>query len=1340
MILILVINIIKICSYNVSELKISLYPTVGEFYEYYMESLLQESQLICKMHPQIPNVQVINQCEEIYQIQGQQFISMSSNNTHFGTLSNNNEIIIYEWKNQMIQQVGVSVLIDPLYNCFNIDLFQNQKILVDCYYNNQVLLIQIIDSQSIIAYQIQSNIPTSTKIQSILNGTNTFIVYAQYFKKYSILTLFSSSFQNLSSLNNQFIDFDIPITISPNIYAITSQELFQLSISSDSQFNFVYNFSPNNMSNYKTINVFYNLWSYSQCDQIYLLCQKGFNTQSEFTVVELLGCERQIIFQNHNCPINNCQSIQNILQNAQFIIYKSIYEMAIFQKEKTQIFYFYQNNQSNQLLYFNNDNELFQFNKEIVVYQISQPSMQINLTNSETPENSSYINLMCSNYNQTYNFSLINIYLQILSKQDTNIYVMSNDGFNNLHFLQSSSLIFNFSGYSGQLLNYTLNKNESYFNVNPITLQNYGKINQTYQLLQILVVNFNQYLIGYHNQYLEIFNFFFNFNNYSYYLIPSQSQSINIPVNASSLQVAYSIYPSMLIIGLSTNDSIYLIQYNYDLNSIISSNYTFVQQFSDFIVTYNSIIILISIQEIQILTFNYTVTYTLNQQSINKLFNNITFNPLQIVVNTQSQSSFVYINNINEVIIISIDQNSYPIPISLIQVNFTIKQINLVNQQLILSYICNNQNNICFQVWNVQNLPKYYYVKNLYSVNFDNNIIIQSDNLFFYVTFNNYTVYVYNPSFPQHMSLYYKLKFTSPIQCTEQFNLNNPQSIIITNNTVYILSDQLKFNLTYQQSNYVFNNSISYPQLTFNYTVTSALNNNTFQQTPNQTATFYSNFTVFQNQTNPPVNLNKDNIIPYSKNFSYPMNLILDRQVGYCYLNKTLGLNKYCSLTQFFHQYSNISNIQNYSLITSINNEFFALQNNSYIQTLSSDLKYLFNFDYKNLSFSQCINSTSYIYSLYSICENSTSQYLLNFTLNISGNIVNINTTQLPQTFQMIFKISSILNQLFILGTFNQIEQPQQLYWFNQYNNTFYLISDSNSSCQDFSVAQIVTKNTLIQISQQLIIFYIQLSKKVQSLLLKQVSIKNNLIHIQNSQFVKSSHFQNQNNFPEILPSFVLIMQAYKNRAIFLLSNFNNQTISEIVESRFHQNESYNVIIGTIPNYGNLTNTGHSFYKNGVLMQQFYSNTVNIVGVYYLNNNNYLNNLLNEDILEPILMQGSFNTTNVNYAMIVNLQYQNGTSLYISNQIIFNYSLSTWNVTCILNSHTKYETNVTIFCDNEFSNGIYNIFFYPPQLDKVSKRWIYALITIIALLLFYFYIKVQQKIRNQGYIQSEIEL
>ncbi|CAD8214933.1 unnamed protein product [Paramecium octaurelia] len=1348
MIIFLVILIINICAYKISEQVFSLYPTEGEFYQNYLSDFIKSEQLSCKMYPKVPNVKVINQCEEILRTKGYQFKSMSSNTTHFSTLSKENEVCIYEWRNSIIQLVWKSVEINQSFNCFNINLSKDFQVLVDCYYDDKFFLIQFIDGQSTISYSQQSSVPASTKIQSILNDTNAFLVYAQYFENYSILSLISSQFFNLSSLNNQFVDFDITITISPNIYVISSLEIFQLSISPEFQFYYKYNFSNDNkddMSNFISINAYYDLSTYSQCDQILLQYIKSLNSQIDYKMAKLLGCGSKIIKLSDSCPFKNCQFIQNILQNNQFIIYQSMNDRCIYNKQEENKLFFYQLNQSNSLLYFNDNNELFQFNQEIVVYKVSVPSIQINLTNITSLENFYNFTVMCINYDETYSFSLININLYILTNQDTNIYVISNYGFKDYQFSDEASGRFLFYGFSGQLLNYILSKKETYFNVTQVTFQNVGNINYNYQFEQFLSINYpledeRQYLIGYTNQSLDILTCIYKYNNNSYEF--TIVNSINISVNASSLQVANSIYPNMLIIGLSTNHTIYLFQYLNDSNSIINySNYTFKQKFQDFVVTYNSIIILIKTkQEIKIMTFNFTNIFTLDQQSVNKLFNNIQFNPIQIVVNTQLLSSFLYINNINEVIIISIDQNSFPIPISLIRVDFTIKQINLVGQQLILSYLCVNEQNICFQVWNVQNLPEYYYVKNLYTANFDNNIIIQSDNLFFYVTLRNYTVYVYNPQLPYHMSLYYKLELTAPFQCTQSSQLRKgyiyEKSIIFSNNKLYYLFGQQNFNLTYQYYNQVYNNSISYPQLTYNYTITSALNDTAFQYTPNQTVTFYSNFTIFQNQSYLSINLTNNSLIPYSKNITYPISLILDRQMGYCgsiNQNQTYDLNKYCSLTSFYHKSNSTQNQGNYSLITSINNKFFALQNNSYIQTLNGDLTNKFNLSYLNLNLSECLKSTAQNYTLYTICQNSTSQYLLNFTLNFSGSIELIQTTQLPKMFINISKISSVLNQIFVLGSIDQ-QQKQQLYWLDQSNNPLQLISDTNSACQDFSVALIVTTTSTIKQKQQIILFYIHQVEKVQSLFYTLLIVQNNQITVQNSVFIKGYVSNNENSRAELPPSYVLIIQTYQNRAIILLSNFDINYISEIIDFRIQQNLFQTVPIRTLPNYGNLNNTGNSFYQNGVLMQQFLSKKEFIVGVYFLNN------LLQENLLEPILMQGSFTTTMFDYAMIVDEKYQNGTSLYIKKQSIHNYSISTWNVTCILNRKTQNYITVSIFCSNEFSNGTYIVTFKQPQLEKSSRRWIYSLISIIALLLLYFYMKVKQKTRNLDFNAFQIEL
>ncbi|CAK79299.1 unnamed protein product (macronuclear) [Paramecium tetraurelia] len=966
----IIVFVISVVGFNpdiqfTNEQEISMFPTIGENYEFYL-SYLKEPQLTCKLHPQIPNVKLLNQCEEIQREKGNQFISMSSNYTHFSTLAKQNEITLYQWKNSKFQQVGESLTIDASFNCFNINLSENFAILVDCYQNKQFFLIQFIDGQQIIAYKIQSTVPTSTKIQSIVNGTNAFIVYAQYFKKYSIISLLTSQFQNSSSLNNQFVDFDIPNTISPNIYAITSSEIYQLQISPDSQYYIQYQFSQSSMNNFNAISAFYNIWTYSQCDQI----QLSYLYHSKSMTAPLLGCEKIIIKIGIGIPTQSGQPIQKMLQSEQFIVYQSLDTIMISQQKTKEHFSYRLNHSNNSLLYFNQDNELFSFNSDIIVYKITRPIIQVNLTNLQVAGNNYTFKLICKSLQQgncTYTYS--NFYLQVLPENDTNIYVMFNQDYPQYQTSLNYSAYNYFNSFSGQLLHYAQNQNEPYFYLQKITFQNVGKVIQNYHLAQIFSINYpfveKQYLIGYDNETLNFVYCYYSNQNNSYYF--TTLTSINISVNAKSLKLAYSIEPTMIISGLNTNDTIYLFQSqnNSNIYDITLSNYTFDQQFQDFVITYNSIIILILNQEINIMTLNFTNTFSLNQESINNLFENIQFNPIQIAVNAQLQSSLLYINNINEVIIFSIDQNCFPIPISLIQVDFKIKQINLVNQLLILSYTCNKGQNICFSVWNVENLPNYYYQTHLQWVQFDNNIIIQSDNLFFYVNFSNYTVYVYNPQLPYHMSLYYMLQLTSPIQCSESFYLSLKQqetkSIVISNSNVYFLLVVQGFSLTSQEYNYEFNNSISYPLFIYNFTVTSAQNETSSYQTPNQSITSYSNFTVFQNQSNISIQLTQDYIIPESKNFTYPMNLILDRQVSCCQIINIDQKNEeaqYCKLTPLSYNSTKILNFQNYSLITSINNEFFALQNCSYIQTITSDLDNKFNLNYEYLNLSECLKST----------------------------------------------------------------------------------------------------------------------------------------------------------------------------------------------------------------------------------------------------------------------------------------------------------------------------------------------------------------------------------------------
>ncbi|CAD8183595.1 unnamed protein product [Paramecium pentaurelia] len=1260
----------------------SLFPTEGEIFQFDLSEIFSDRSFTCKIHPQVPYVELINKHQEIYRTKGRQFLSLASNNTHFFALSQDNEVFIYEWKNQNIYQVEKPIPIDPSFKCLNINQFLGFEILLDCYKNNQLFFFQIIDSQPKIANQSQSFLPISTKIKSIVNDSKTFLIYAQYFQNYSILTLISDNFKNLSCYSNQFNDFDTPNQINPYIYVITSKEIFQFFISSDFEFQLTFNFTTNN-DNEQFTNIIVYENSKQYCDYILVLLQLS----SPFgykDVNQYFGCEYSIIYNNIGFNDDLDSSIEKIISNKQFIIYQLNMDIVKLSSIDDFIFQLYLEINHQSQLYINVDNEL-QFKKNIVVYYISQPKLKINLTNQIIEQYNYDFSLLCNNIRNTlfeeiiehfftyFEYIHINlqINLQILLQNDTNIYVMFNQDFPQ-DILQPDVLI-NFFSFSGQLLNYSPNQDKNLLNYKQATFKKIGEISEKFKLVQfiqgVLTNTQNIYIVGYNNYQLSILLCEIGEFDRSYLCITQNS--IEIQINALSLKTAQSIYPEIIVIGLKDNNTIYLFKQNQNNNIYNQLNFTFEQEFSDFQVTYQNIIILIQKQEVQIMSLNFTNKFTINQQYINQHFQNIEFQPTQIVINTQTLSSFLFINNVHSVIIVSIDKNNLPIPISLLSAGIEIKQINLVNQQLILK-----------SVLNVQNLPKFYYVKSLYSVNYDNHILISSDNLFFYITFSNHTLYIYNPILPQHMSLYYMVELTSPIKCNwafyDHYNWQNyfDQSIILNNNSFYLLSENQAIEIFFQNEDQIFSNSTHYPQIIYNYSVTSIINSNVkfrFKKknqihiTPNQSVTLFSNFTIFQPQNFKTVILTKENLNFQENNFTYPMSLILNRQIDYCGStidNETYKLSELCSLSYFASNSSKIPYSQNYQLITSINNQFFAFQNNQYISIFYDNLTKVANYTYSNLNLSDCIKSTSYDYTLYSICQNDSTQYWLIFQINQNGTLIILtNLKKLNQTFSNISKIHCILDQMLVLGSLNQ--QRQQLYWFNQSNNIFQQINKdpSNYGCKDFSGAQFLQDN-LQQKQDSIIIFYIVEMKVFHRQMLV---FGNSTIFIinpnevilpdcfnqkctQDEYFILSSH-----------PLWILIIQVYYlnviiflsdfvskiqqilklNLSILSLNSFNYQEFFNFQNSFYTYQQSFGAVIKTLPNYGNSDNLGNSVYQNGVLMQQFklkeQQNNENkyIVGTYYLNNL-----AENIDVTIPILMYGSFKTLSNQYGMIVNKKYR----------------------------------------------------------------------------------------------------
>ncbi|CAD8117539.1 unnamed protein product [Paramecium primaurelia] len=1043
----------------------TLYPTNGEYLEYPMNQLLNEKlffnhyeniQLIYHYEPSVPNVQITNAFNEIIQIEGHEFISVSSNQTHFATITKDYYIILYQWKNLNIQQQGQGVKIEKIYKCYNIVFFADIDILLDCYTEGHFHLLQLMNTSFEIVYSIQANKPIKSQMQGIYNESKPFLIYAQYYQNISIITLFSSQFKNLTFYQDQFIQIAIPLRENPFIYILEQSIIKLFIISQNNTFELIAPFDLGFYGKVDNFQVYYNYQIYFQCDQI--LVNYYYKKYRE----EYLGCQNQLILLNsYFINIKQQKLIQSFLNN-EFIVIQQELQLTLYQQQESNSIGSILINDNTQIYLNTYDNYLFMFNRQIIVYELKIQQLSINLTDQQVQGITYDITIFAKQFNLTF-IGICKMFMSItiLDQNDTNIYVMFNKNFPQYRYIsydEKDEKIF--VGYSGKLLQYTLNTDNKQFGQFSQTTFKEGLIyiNNSFNLAQF----YKRQLIGVTNESIQILDI--SFTPYSY----EKLMDINISIQAQQLQVSdcdhYSLSYCHLIIGLSDDYTVYLYLIYYQKNYYSSSEFKFEQQIQQFFITQYNLITLIINQEIQIMTLNFTDLVIINETMINTLFNadsKLKFNPIQIVVNNQRFSQYLLINNIDNVIIISIIQSNILIPISIIEVKFQIKQINIVNQLLVLSYICNKGFDLCFQVWSIENFKYPFFMRNMTSVDYKNYLQILSDNFFFYVQFLNYTVYVYNPQLPQHMSLYYQINLSTKLNCTDYYNFG---SILYFENQISSLSIQQSFNLKVNQAQ---NFSRSYPQMIYNYTVTSLLNVTANQSTPNQSLTYLSNFTYFQPKTIIIKDLLITDLNLTDRTFTIPMNIILDRQASLCYFPNSSDVDKIdrfnqsdqqyftndeCNLTNFGYFKTTTTN-QTYTLVTAVNNQFFVLQNNSVIDIYNQYFVQLTSFNYSNLNFAECLKSTSYNLTLSSICQNDTAQYWLSIYFDSNGSVINRSLMQIPFKFTYIKKISNIATLNFILGSNNTYNRG--LYLLNPLNNSMQQLNQYQGQiyCKDFSVS-----------------------------------------------------------------------------------------------------------------------------------------------------------------------------------------------------------------------------------------------------------------------------------------------
>ncbi|CAD8159219.1 unnamed protein product [Paramecium pentaurelia] len=463
------------------------------------------------------------------------------------------------------------------------------------------------------------------------------------------------------------------------------------------------------------------------------------------------------------------------------------------------------------------------------------------------------------------------------------------------------------------------------------------------------------------------------------------------------------------------------------------------------------------------------------------------------------------------------------------------------------------------------------------------------------------------------------------------------------------------------------------------------------------------------------------------------MNIILDRQTSFCYFSNSSNIsqvdqfdqkyisNNICDLTNF--GYYNITNNQNYTLVTAVNNQFFVLQNSKQIQIVDQFFEYLQLHNYSNLNFTDCLKSTSYNLTLSSICQNDTAQYWLSISFDSNGIVIDMNSFSIPNRFTNVSKINNIANLNFILGTYDSYYSNLygKLYLFNSSNSSMQQLYDYNFSCQDFSVA-LYNLNSDINEENLVIILYI-----IDYLAFSQyIFIRNNSISFQEPSALMWIY----NN---IFGVQIQILQIINDELFMLITSIEGVGQFLVYSLKQYLFERVRYIITSIPAYGDLKPNTISIYSNGYLLQQFKKGYNYIIGVYQISK------LLNNNLEEPILMLESINSTSLEYALISNLESQNPTCLTFNDGSVLYYPIYTRTLKCHYRIHKK-DVQVNTQCMNEFSNGSYELTFILPDLDIPKSKSIYTLLIIITAQLIAFYILIKYRMRNIGYINTEIEI
>ncbi|CAD8165079.1 unnamed protein product [Paramecium octaurelia] len=798
----------------------NVYLTQGETYSLPLKELFKEQILNFTIQDCPDNVQLFNALNLLSeQNNNETFISISSSFPYYLLITQNNGLNLYYWNQTYLNLINQMVL--PQQKCLNALLTQENSIIIDCYNLTNLNIYNYQENAWTIVYsELIQQMPKNTDFKTFTSNSINFILYAQYYDDYEILTQFQFNqnlFQNISIWIQPFIDFIVSNkSYSQNaIYLWNDSTLYQLNANQQGLNLQTYIFQYVEIL---AVQILYPQKMFYQCDTLLIIfieqiitSQICYNSQGQNSIAS-----KMLLYLNQ---ISSAYLSDEFLILQQFDIIE-IYEMKILDENiKLKLIGGLKlNSPFSQVSFDYNSNQLFIFSDtQIVTYLVDYPN--INFKSIQKQQNYQFIiqgSPYLINYTDAYKCSncTVQLNVSVLSINDDNIYLTREISNQNVYTFSSQHWLQFFLQFSGSLItaNFSVEKS-NLGNFYDTTLFKVCFINQSFQNLQILSKNYAVGIINNNNNSnIVLIN---QWNKCHYQRLQNFTISSKINIKNNQIQ-GYQLDQGQLFFGIQINSKQLYINNNSYYNQKGPQILNF-QPFQQFYMLYQQIL-------------NWRLHKFINEQQYKSSWYSIklTIMFINFIYQQRLSQHYCWLNNIIKYLYyIQLNRG-----LNQSQGYENCKQSVDIKLLLLIELI------YLFQIWNVANLNSPYFEKNLRSIQNSNNIQLFADNLFYYVQTNK-QIYVYNPVILEHSSLFYTFQYNGSYFSSTTIQ---DMALISFNSQFYLLNPSLVYSYQNTIQNTI-TNDVSLWYNTYNASVSSQIGTqNVIDYPPNQKIIIFNDF------------------------------------------------------------------------------------------------------------------------------------------------------------------------------------------------------------------------------------------------------------------------------------------------------------------------------------------------------------------------------------------------------------------------------------------------------------------------------------------------------------------